>query len=88
MGSTEGNIHSLYNGREYLTGTKVENSIMEPIALNQGNPKMEAHDVHLDPVLFYSDNTHYSIAKASRVLRIKTFGEVAIANNWPVPQEV
>lgn len=43
---------------------------------------------HKETVIFYSDASHYSIAKATRVLRIHTFGEIAKDHKWPCPSEI
>ena len=80
MGSTEGNMYGIYSAREYLEGMNV-------VALKRGNSS-EADQVEyqmkradgkdpMDCILFYSDNSHYSIAKAARICNVKTFGSVA-----------
>jgi len=82
MGSTEGNLYGLWNARDYLKGRKLLTD------QNEGS-KSETHRTHYlraipkeenlnayRPVAFFSEDTHYSIIKAMRVLRIPTFYEV------------
>lgn len=94
MGSTEGNMYGIYSGREYLIGTAIAD-----VANSDLNDKKTYHVQmtpknssfprdKLDPVVFYSSHSHYSIAKASRVLRVKDFGEVAMEQGWVRPAGV
>jgi histidine decarboxylase len=80
MGSSEGNIYALWSARDYLAGRKLvvdksggnkparqrRQRYLKPI-INEADKK--AHT----PVAFYSQDTHYSIVKAMRVLAIDTF---------------
>jgi|SRR5579884_3600755 len=80
MGSTEGNLYGLWNGRDYLEGKCLLYESMpdaspprlmcqQPIA-PKDNPNA------FTPVVLYSEDTHYSIIKAIRVLGMRTFYEV------------
>ena len=73
MGSTEGNMYALYNARDYL----------------EGNPLIVDSSVHKnselkDPVIFYSQETHYSIIKCCSVLKLKTMQQLG---NGLYPEE-
>ncbi|MEM6989003.1 MAG: pyridoxal-dependent decarboxylase [Myxococcota bacterium] len=67
MGSSEGNLYALWNAREYLEGLSVV-----------GDDEPGTHDLILrepaepvpSPVALCSDQTHYSVRKALRALRI------------------
>ena len=67
MGSSEGNLYALWNAREYLEGLSVV-----------GDDKPGTHDLILreqaepvpSPIALCSDQTHYSVRKALRALRI------------------
>jgi len=83
MGSSEGNIYGLWNARDYLAGRKLivdsssgnkktrpgRQKYLRPIT-KEGDKK--AHT----PVAFYSQDTHYSVVKAMRVLAIDTFHDI------------
>ncbi|MCX5212162.1 histidine decarboxylase [Kitasatospora sp. NBC_00240] len=79
MGSTEGNMYALWNARDYLSGKAL---IQPPAATPDGTPRYlraaaepgnpNAHR----PVAFYSEDTHYSFAKAVHVLGVETFHAV------------
>lgn len=83
MGSTEANLYGLWNARDYLTGKP----LMKPCEISEeeffrakkqkadAKNKAEINGEHniYNPVLFYSQDTHYSIIKAARVLGIETF---------------
>ncbi|WP_409308692.1 pyridoxal-dependent decarboxylase [Pectobacterium sp. B1J-3] len=76
MGSTEGNLYALRNARDYLAGKVLwvdknlshSNSQLTPCVVENKNA--------LKPVLFYSEDTHYSIDKAKDILLLPTFAEV------------
>lgn len=92
MGSTEGNLYGLWNAREYLSGgalmedpdaeeearhasldgvpRKVQQRLVVARAVPLEDPNM------FTPVIFFSEDTHYSVHKAVRALRIKTFSEL------------
>jgi len=80
MGSTEGNMYALWNARDYLSGKALIQSPAGPsgaprsvrATAEPGNPN--AHR----PVAFYSEDTHYSFAKAVHVLGVETFHAVAV----------
>ena len=90
MGFTEGNIYGLYNARDYLKGEMLivqetnpmedldcfsrgkERPIKETVCLS---PNVDEAEVTKEPILFFSEDAHYSIVKAARVLGIKTFSD-------------
>ena len=83
MGSSEGNIYGLWNARDYLAGRKLV--INKPTSNKPVGPRRqrylrpvtkEADKKAHTPVAFYSQDTHYSIVKAMRVLAIDTFYEI------------
>jgi len=83
MGSSEGNIYGLWNARDYLAGRKLivdkpagDKSVgsrrqryLKPVI------KETVKKAHT-PVAFYSQDTHYSVVKAMRVLAIDTFYDI------------
>ncbi|OTA14128.1 histidine decarboxylase [Xenorhabdus vietnamensis] len=75
MGSTEGNLYALRNARDYLAGKALwidsnSNNYIEQRTYLGGNENS------LIPVLFYSEDTHYSIDKAKDILALPTFAEI------------
>ncbi|MFE4604249.1 histidine decarboxylase [Kitasatospora indigofera] len=75
MGSTEGNMYALWNARDYLSGKAlIQSPAAGPhyvrAAPGAGNPNAYR------PVAFYSEDTHYSFAKAVHVLGVETFHAV------------
>ncbi|WP_199440176.1 hypothetical protein [Umezawaea beigongshangensis] len=103
MGSTEGNLYALSNARDYLSGKKL---VTRPADGGEDGGQMmyvqtspQARDAdsapgnRLRPVVFYSEDTHYSIVKAVRTLAIDTFGAVGrteypgecpLDGDWPM----
>ncbi|MDX7987484.1 histidine decarboxylase [Xenorhabdus sp. 12] len=75
MGSTEGNLYALRNARDYLSGKALwvdlnsDNYIERRVCL-------EGNENSLTPILFYSEDTHYSIDKAKDILLLPTFAEI------------
>jgi len=84
MGSSEGNIYGLWGARDYLEGKKlvvnddddeddddkvIKTKYLKPI-LNEQLPNA------YKPVIFFSEDAHYSITKFTRVLKIPTFDEI------------
>jgi histidine decarboxylase len=76
MGSSEGNVYGLLNARDYLSGKSlmmakdaVSRAVLTDPVLIEGKP----HEY--EPVIFFSQDTHYSVAKAAHTLLIPTFGE-------------
>lgn len=63
MGSTEGNLFAMWNARDYLSGSDL---------LADGR----ALERRREPVLFYSGDAHYSLAKGAAMLRLPTFHEL------------
>jgi len=91
MGSTEANLYGLWNARDYLRGMPLSESPkkgiqgkeavlptvrFESTAANEENDSRK--DNALTPILFYSEDIHYSIVKAQQILNLKTFYEVGI----------
>ena len=82
MGSSEGNIYGLWNARDYLAGRKLivdkptANKPVRPRRQKYLKPVMQKDEKAYTPVAFYSQDTHYSIVKAIRVLAIDTFYDV------------
>ena len=98
MGSTEGNLHALWNARNYLSGKYMSS--------NGEQSKDFLSNYHYDqcicpadnpnafsPVVFYSREVHYSFMKATEALVIPSFYEVGIqkypkecplASDWPL----
>ncbi|MDH6579076.1 histidine decarboxylase [Kitasatospora sp. MAP5-34] len=79
MGSTEGNMYALWNARDYLSGKP----LIQPSTGSSGDravgpvgPVGSANPNARRPVAFYSEDTHYSFAKAVCVLGVDTFHAV------------
>jgi histidine decarboxylase len=106
MGSSEGNVYALWNARDYLSGKTLK--IVSPGDSHDGayrdirqlwvqdTPPANNANAY-SPVAFYSEDTHYSVAKALRVLGIPNFYEVGterypfanpLAQGEPWPREV
>lgn len=79
MGSSEGNNYALWNARDYLSGKTLMRE-PDPNGLAQYMWVQDTAPVDNEnaysPVCFYSHDTHYSVAKAMRVLGIPSFYEV------------
>lgn len=90
MGSSEANLYGLWNARDYLAGKFLLEETEEETkraSLREGTARVESGAIvrrvtefsetnALSPVLFYSEDTHYSIIKSAIVLRLKTFCEM------------
>lgn len=101
MGSTEANIYGLFNARDYLKGRAlIEDPGTEPpekkFMLADPLPDPENPNAYT-PIVFYSQDTHYSVVKAVRILELTTFyqegnakfpGECPITENGEWPEEV
>jgi len=81
MGSTEGNLYGIWNARDYLAGRKL--LVDKPNHSHSLRRKEYARAVSIEdnpnaytPVAFFSEDTHYSIIKAMRVLNVPTFYEI------------
>ncbi|WP_051970003.1 PLP-dependent aminotransferase family protein [Kitasatospora azatica] len=73
MGSTEGNMYALWNARDYLSGKPlIQPSAGSSVVGAAGPVNPNARR----PVAFYSEDTHYSFAKAVCVLGVETFHAV------------
>ncbi|MFI6449389.1 histidine decarboxylase [Kitasatospora sp. NPDC050543] len=80
MGSTEGNMYGLWNARDYLSGKalirpEVAEGPFGVLRWIQAAPDRRNPNAYR-PVVFYSEDTHYSLAKAVRVLGAETFHAV------------
>ncbi|MFI6847554.1 histidine decarboxylase [Kitasatospora sp. NPDC050467] len=80
MGSTEGNMYALWNARDYLSGKALIQPPAAPFdALRYVQAAPDRHNPNAHrPVAFYSEDTHYSFAKAVRVLGVETFHAVGV----------
>ena len=95
MGSTEGNLHALWNARNYLSGKYVNeeskgilsNYHYSQCILPVDNPNA------FSPVVFYSQEVHYSFMKATEALVIPSFYEIGsqkypsecpLGSDWPL----
>jgi histidine decarboxylase len=100
MGSTEGNMYALWNARDYLAGRLLIIDEETSGTHTYDQPVPDPHNPNAyKPVVFYSEDTHYSFAKAVRVLDLRTFGEYGrehereyknpLGGSWPdeVPSE-
>lgn len=93
MGSTEGNMYALWNARDYLSGKALIQPPAVPFdALRYvgARPDRTNPNAHR-PVAFYSEDTHYSFAKAVRVLNVETFhavGTELYPDECPLPDPV
>jgi histidine decarboxylase len=100
MGSTEGNMYALWNARDYLAGRSLIVDDEKPGTHTYDQPVPDPHNPNAyKPVVFYSEDTHYSFAKAVRVLDLRTFGQFGrehereyknpLGGSWPdeVPSE-
>lgn len=65
MGSTEGTLYALWNARDYLSGGR----------LLRAHADAEPAPVR-EPVLFHSEDAHYSLAKGAVMLRIHTIKDL------------
>jgi histidine decarboxylase len=103
MGSSEGNLYGLWNARDCLSGRLLQRQqragqggdgeiVYTRAARRDGQSPNAFH-----PVAFFSQDTHYSLTKAVRVLGIDTFHEVGrdrypdenpLAPGTPWPREV
>lgn len=113
MGCTEGNLYGLWNARDYLAGkllleehtshgearlaslTGTPQSVPRRLIYKQAPTEDNPHAY--TPVVFYSEDTHYSIVKAGIVLGLQTFYEIGqhrysdenpLAPGQPWPKEV
>ncbi len=93
MGSTEGNLHGLCNGRDYLSGKilasdQVAKERAKQASLTGKDRRVHAHLVYQQapapadnpnaytPIAFFSEDSHYSVFKAMRILGIPTFHQL------------
>ncbi len=104
MGFTEGNIYGLYNARDYLKGRMLIQKKNDPrknfdrFARGKETPLEDTvclcsceEDKDKNPILFFSEDAHYSIVKGARVLGINTFheeGEKHYPGDCPITQHL
>lgn len=93
MGSTEGNLYGIWNARDYLAGRKLlidkENhhrSRKRRMKYMQALPAVGNPNAYT-PIAFFSEDTHYSIIKAMRVLQIPTFCYIPSAKTGEIDME-
>ncbi|KAH7278649.1 hypothetical protein KP509_38G050700 [Ceratopteris richardii] len=101
MGSTEGNLYTLWSARDYLSGMKI--SVNEKLVRRRGHgavkaPRLVCQEAvnktknphSYTPITFYSQETHYSIAKAMTMLRVRSFhdeGEDEYPSQCPITDD-
>ncbi|MFE1776023.1 pyridoxal-dependent decarboxylase [Streptomyces sp. NPDC059008] len=104
MGSSEGNLYGLWNARDFLSGRLLRHrasreATAEPasVVYTQAVRHERQSPNAYHPVAFFSQDTHYSLTKAVRVLGIDTFHAVGstrypddnpLAPGTPWPTEV
>ncbi|UCE17086.1 MAG: histidine decarboxylase [Gemmatimonadota bacterium] len=101
MGSTEANVYGLFNARDYLKGRAlIEDPETEPLEKKfmYADPLSKPDNPNAyKPIVFYSQDTHYSVVKAVRILELTTFyqegrmkypGQCPITENGEWPKEV
>lgn len=81
MGSTEGNLYSLLQGRDYLKGKPLYESTQTApdlrLAFDSAGAEQTVDNPNaFRPVAFFSEDRHYSIFKALRTMEIPTYGDV------------
>ncbi|MFE6868583.1 histidine decarboxylase [Kitasatospora sp. NPDC057692] len=87
MGSTEGNMYGVWNGRDYLSGKALlsehdPKASAAPLRWVQAARPQGAPAAYYQPVVFYSEDSHYSFAKAVRILDVDTFATLG-AREYP-----
>ncbi|UJR07201.1 hypothetical protein I4U23_011489 [Adineta vaga] len=90
MGCTEGNLYALYNARNYLQGKALYREADQDFSYVGSLKENVKTKNAYHPVAFFSQDTHYSIAKAVRVLEIRTFceiGEAKYKGQCPITQD-
>jgi histidine decarboxylase len=103
MGCTEANYYGLFNARDYLKGRQLllDPSTSSTNGQHRGLMYVDPADGgdanKYRPIIFYSEDTHYSVIKAVRVLELTTFyaegqrrypGQCPITPDGQWPQEV
>ena len=82
MGSTEGNLYGIWNARDYLSGKRLLIDKGNEFKTKKHRTKyihalpVEGNPNAYTPVAFFSEDTHYSIIKAMRVLQVQTFYDI------------
>ncbi|WP_018503636.1 pyridoxal-dependent decarboxylase [Parafrankia discariae] len=77
MGASEGNLYALWNAREYLSGNPLLHPTPgPPVPGTARNTPAAAHREQdsdaFHPVVLFSEDTHYSVTKATRLLGLDT----------------
>ena len=84
MGSTEGNLYSILQGRDYLKGKPLYEGGQAAPDPALG-PDLHGAEQTLNnpnafrPVAFFSEDRHYSIFKAMRAMEVPTYGDIGEA---------
>ena len=84
MGSTEGNMYGLWTARDYVSGKDLAIDVpldsnpdyITECAMIQAGPVAPTNMNALEPVIFYSEDAHYSLPKTVALEQIKTFYQV------------
>ena len=102
MGSTEGNLHALWNARNYLSGKYMkchrgnEESKFKTILSNYHYSQCIHPDDNpnaFSPVVFFSQEVHFSLAKITETIVTPSFyevgmqkypGECPLGGDWPL----
>ncbi|XP_065899438.1 histidine decarboxylase-like [Dysidea avara] len=100
MGSSEGNLYAVWNGRDYLQGKFMMTDVTRKVpTTTYVQAKLTADKPNaFTPVAFYSEDSHYSFTKCMAVLDVKSFyrlgtelypGQCPLGGDWPteVPSE-
>ena len=100
MGSSEGNLYAVWNGRDYLQGKFMMTDVTGRYPTTtyvQPKPKADKPNA-FTPVTFYSEDSHYSFMKCLAVLDVTSFyrlgtelypDDCPLGGDWPteVPSE-
>ena len=80
MGSSEANLYASWNARDYLQGKfmMTDRSVEKNPRVLYMRAKLSPKDSPnaFTPVAFYSQDTHYSLIKATAVMEISTFYQI------------
>lgn len=92
MGSTEGNLYGLFNARDYLAGKRLYHERDSRTLYQVQTVPSKDNPNAYRPVIFFSEDTHYSIIKIARALEIPTFYQIGtqeypdkcpLGGDWP-----
>lgn len=74
MGATEGNLYGLWNARDYLSGRALQSDCWNGLSQKQALLP-EGNSNAFTPIVFFSEDTHYSIVKALAILQLWNFSD-------------